>query len=56
MCFQVYPDTVDEDTAFKRLLLENVLLLAGRRDPMSMKLDPSDDEVSQMMVVDVMCS
>ena len=42
---KVYPDAPDDDTAFKQLLLENVLLLAGRRDPQDMKLDPSDEEV-----------
>lgn len=46
VCVQVYPDAPDDDTAFKRLLMENVLLLAGRRDPKSMKLDPSDEEVA----------
>lgn len=45
----VYPDAPDDDTAFKRLLMENVLLLAGRRDPKSMKLDPSDEEANEVL-------
>jgi hypothetical protein len=47
----VYPDAPDDDTAFKRLLLENVLLLAGRREPKDMTHDPSDEEVSTELLL-----
>jgi hypothetical protein len=52
---KVYPDAPNDDTAFKQLLLENVLLLAGRRDPKDMKLDPSDDEVCCIVIL-MMCA
>ena len=44
---QVYPECSSPDVALRRLLLENVLLLAGRRVPADTNLDVNNPEVKE---------
>mmetsp|Transcript_9547 Transcript_9547/g.14364 ORF Transcript_9547/g.14364 Transcript_9547/m.14364 type:complete len:421 (-) Transcript_9547:162-1424(-) len=48
---KVYPECSSPEVALRRLLLENVLLLAGRRIPADMDLDVTNAEAVEVMKV-----